>query len=116
MPVLAQDSSHEVHTRDYLQGGSLVRQVNLQENILQIEQLPCGNFTIVVSQDRDGFPQNVRLSLLLGDLVLTQVAIRSSDPNKLDPANLLFDYEYRTGYQGENQLSYLWICLNQRVK
>ena len=72
--------------------------MDLQENILQIEQLPCGNFTVVVSQDRDGFPQNVRLSLLLGDLVLTQVAIRSSDPNKLIPSDLLFDYEYRAGF------------------
>ena len=96
-----------------MQGGKLVHAINMEENILQIEHLPCGNYTLVVSQDRDDYPTNVRLSLICQGLAIAQVALRASDPHKLKPATMLFDYEYHQSPQGTGQqFKYLWICLN----
>lgn len=70
-----------------------------------------------MSQDREDYPTNVRLSLIFEDFIVAQVAIRASDPHKLRPSNMLFDYEYLENRQGGGQeFKYLWICLNQTVK
>ena len=86
-----------------MQGGNLIRSINIQENVLQIEHLPCGNFIVVISQDREDYPTNVRLSLIFEEIIVAQVAVRASDPQKLRPGRMLLDYEYHQNQQGGGQ-------------
>ena len=89
---------------DQASNGRAISNLALDSNVLQVDFSPCGDYVLVLSEEK--VTSCIRLSVVCTNVwmvgggthantqVVAEVSLRGSDPSKLKPSKVLYQFEY----------------------